>query len=131
MTAGQKPDVHELPEYQLAQRTRDLIKDTAAQTEWTPQWEWLEIGIVREANRLTQTLEEGYKSDLIAEWILGIGSCRNAVVMSDYIFTFLEGQEMLEPEQTGPILKSLKELMKSILALSQQLRQELMARKSN
>ena len=131
MTAGQKPDVHDLPEYQLARQTRDLIKQTTAQTIWTEQWEWLEIGIIREANRLTQTLEDGYKSDLIAEWILGISSCRNAVVMSDYIFTFLEGQEMLAPELAGPILKSLKELMRAIMGLSQQLRQELTARKSN
>jgi hypothetical protein len=126
---GQKPDVHDLPEYQLAQRTRDLIARTAGETVWTEKWEWLRLGILREANRLTQTLEDGYKSDLIAEWILGIGSCRNAVVMSDYIFTFLKGQEMLEDRVADPILRSLKELMTAIMALSQRLRQELAERK--
>ena len=128
--AGVKPDYRELPEYQLALRTRELIEKTTEEMTWTREWEWLRMGILREASRLTQTLEEGYKSDLVAEWILGIGSCRNAVVMSDYIFTFLKGQDMLAAEKADPILASLKELMTAIMDLSQRLRQELMARKS-
>jgi hypothetical protein len=127
---GEKPDYHTLPEYQLAERTATLIKETTATMTWTEQWEWLRVGILREANRLTSTLEEGYRSDLIAEWILGIGSCRNAVVMSDYIFTFLKGQGMLEDAKADPILASLKDLMTSIMGLSQRLRQELSARRA-
>ena len=128
---GEKPDYRELPEYKLAVDTSELIKKTAGEMAWTAQWEWLRAGILREADRLHQTLADGYQSDLVAEWILGIGSCRNAVVMSDYIFTFLKGQGMLEPEKADPILSKLKELMTAIMALSQKLRQELMARRSN
>ncbi|MPZ48515.1 MAG: hypothetical protein GEU75_04245 [Dehalococcoidia bacterium] len=128
--AGEKPDIHGLPEYKLAASTRELIEETVAGMTWTRDWEWLRVGILREAGRLTQTLEDGYTSDLMAEWILGIGSCRNAVVMSDYIFTFLKGQSMLEEAKADPILSSLKDLMAAIMALSQQLRQDLAARRS-
>ena len=129
--AGEKPDVHSLPEYKLAASTRELIEATTAGMTWTTQWEWLQAGILRESGRLTRTLEDGYESDLVAEWILGIGSCRNAVVMSDYIFTFLKGQEMMPDEKADPILKSLDELMKAIMALSQRLRRELTQKVSN
>jgi hypothetical protein len=128
---GEKPDYQTLPEYQLAERTRELIERTTAEMTWTQNWEWLRVGILREADRLTSTLAEGYQSNLIAEWILGIGSCRNAVVMSDYIFTFLKGQGMMEDAKADPILASLKELMAAIMALSQRLRQELMASRSS
>jgi len=128
--AGEKPDIQTLPEFQLAASTRRLIEETAAGMTWTEQWEWLQVGILREAGRLTQTLEEGYQSELVAEWILGIGSCRNAVVMSDYIFTFLKGQSMLEAGKADPILNSLKQLMTAIIALSNDLRQELASRRS-
>jgi hypothetical protein len=126
---GEKPDYRTLPEYQLAERTAELIKETTATMTWAENWEWLRVGILREANRLTSTLAEGYQSDLIAEWILGIGSCRNAVVMSDYIFTFLKGQGMLESAKADPILASLKELMAAIMSLSQRLRAELTQRR--
>src|SRR5688572_22433090 len=108
---GEKPDYRELPEYKLALETSELIRQTADSITWTPEWDWLRVGILREADRLPQTLAEGYQSDLVAEWILGIGSCRNAVVMSDYIFTFMKGQNMLPPEKADPILAKLKQLM--------------------
>jgi hypothetical protein len=127
---GEKPDYRQLPEYRLAAETRDLILRTAEEQTWSQEWEWLRIGIVREANRLTSTLEEGYESDLVAEWILGIGSCRNAVVMSDYIFTFMKGQDMLPAQKADPILAKLKELMAGIMALSNRLRTELISRRA-
>ena len=128
--SGEKPDYRELPEYKLALETSDLIKRTTDELTWTKEWEWLRTGILREANRLPLTLEEGYKSDLVAEWILGIGSCRNAVVMSDYIFTFMKGQDMLPADKADPILGKLKDLMAGITSLSQRLRQELTARRA-
>ena len=128
---GEKPDYRDLPEYRLALETSELILKTAESMTWTQDWLWLRQGIQREATRLPQTLAEGYQSDLVAEWILGIGSCRNAVVMSDYIFTFMKGQSMLPAEKADPILAKLKQLLDGIMALSQRLRQELTARKSS
>src|SRR3990170_7447030 len=108
----------ELPEYQLARDVSELIKSTANQMTFTKQREWLRDRILWEAGQLTATLIEGYSNNFASEWALGIGSCRNSVLMADYIFTFMQGNGILEREKAEPVLARLSELMTRLMNLS-------------
>jgi hypothetical protein len=122
---SRRPNYTELAEYELAVDLCKMIQQVVADMSWTINWEWLKARLLGEAERLKTSLAEGYQSELVAEWALGVGSCRNSVLMADYVLTFLRGQGMLEPAKADPILNGLKQLMSGLVVLSENLRAEL------
>jgi hypothetical protein len=117
-----KPNYVELPEFKLAADVGELVRAIAVGTPWSPQWLWVQTRLLAEAESLTRSLAEGYRSDFVAEWALGLGACRNAALMSDYILTFLRDQGIVEGAKVNPVLLKLDQLVESLQEVSQDLR---------
>ena len=118
-------NVQELPEWRLAKGVGELLRQTCEDLELNREREWIIEVITEAADNLTHGLEEGQQSQYAAEYLLGVGSSRNSIVIASYCFRFLRGEGILHPEQSDYIDERLEDLESALASLSEELRRSL------
>jgi hypothetical protein len=125
MTYSPRPDYHELAEWQMAESVANLLRKTCDELNLAPDREWL-LEVIREnADNLTQSIAEGQSSEYAAEYLLGVGSARNSVVMVSYCFRFLRGENLIDDSLADSVEERLEDLDSALEALAQELRRSL------
>jgi hypothetical protein len=124
MTLGGS-NYQDLAEYRLAGGVADLIRKTCDDLQLDRDREWIEEVLREAADNLTNALAEGYQSEYTAEYLLGVGSARNSIVIASYCLRFLRGEGILHPEQSDYLDERLDDLESALAALAAVLRENL------
>lgn len=125
MTFPRRTDYHELAEWQMAESVANLLRRTCDELGLSRDREWL-LEVIREnADNLTNAIAEGQSSEYAAEYLLGVGSARNSVVMVSYCFRFLRGEGLVDDALADSVEARLEDLDDALEALAQELRRNL------
>ncbi len=112
-------------DWPLVEGVATLLKETCAGLDLNRDSEWICEIITEAAEGLPSSLEEGQKSEYVAEYILGVSAARNSLVIVSYCFNFLKSQGMVTDEKADHIEQALEELEQSLDGLTQSLRKSL------
>ena len=127
MTFPQHADYHDLAEWQMAESVGNLLRRTCddLSARLTRDREWLIEVILENADNLTTAIAEGQGSEFAAEYLLGVGSARNSLVMISYCFRFLRGENLIDDELADSVEARLDDLDDALESLAQELRRSL------
>ena len=112
-------------DWPLVEGVATLLKETSAGLDLNRDSEWICEIITEAAEGLPSSLEEGQKSEYVAEYLLGVSAARNSLVIVSYCFNFLKSQGMVTDEKADHIEQALEELEQSLDGLTQSLRKSL------
>jgi hypothetical protein len=112
-------------DWPLVEGVAALLKETCAGLELNRDTEWLCEIITEAAEHLPTSLQEGQQSEYVAEYILGVSSARNSLVIVSYCFNFLKSQGLVTEQKADHVEQALDELESSLDGLTQSLRRSL------
>ena len=79
-----KGDFQNLVEWGEVESVSALLKETIERLKLGPNEEWIQEVILEASEELPRAIKEGQESEYAAEFILGVSSARNSLVIASY-----------------------------------------------
>ena len=117
-----KGDFQNLVEWGEVESVSALLKETIEKMKLGPNEEWIQEVILEAAEELPRAIKEGQESEYAAEFILGVSSARNSLVIASYCFRFLKAQELMDGPTADEIDWRLDQLEQKLSNLTERLR---------
>jgi four helix bundle protein len=115
-------DVHDLTEWQrAAQLTADLEK-VCDELDLKPNEEWLRFLVLEAGHALPAAVEEGWKSEYLAEFMLSLYEAHSLLAMIEYYTLFLRDEGYLEGRRADEVDNRRQEVQDLITSLLDRMR---------
>ena len=117
-----KGDFQNLVEWGEVESVSALLKETIERLKLGPNEEWIQEVILEAAEELPRSIKEGQESEYTAEFILGVSSARNSLVIASYCFRFLKAQDLMDGPTADEVDWRLDQLEQKLSNLTERLR---------
>ena len=117
-----KGDFQNLVEWGEVESVSALLKETIERLKLGPNEEWIQEVILEAAEELPRSIKEGQESEYAAEFILGVSSARNSLVIASYCFRFLKAQDLMDGPTADEVDWRLDQLEQKLSNLTERLR---------
>jgi hypothetical protein len=117
-----KGDFQNLVEWGEVESVSALLKETMERLKLGPNEEWIQEVILEAAEELPRSIKEGQDSEYAAEFILGVSSARNSLVIASYCFRFLKAQGLMDGPTADEVDWRLDQLEQKLSTLTERLR---------
>ena len=117
-----KGDFQNLVEWGEVESVSALLKETIERLKLGPNEEWIQEVILEAAEELPRAIKEGQESEYAAEFILGVSSARNSLVIASYCFRFLKAQDLMDGPTADEVDWRLDQLEQKLSNLTERLR---------
>lgn len=117
-----KGDFQNLVEWREVEEVSAILKETMDKLHLTGNEEWIDEVVREAAEELPRAIKEGQESEYAAEFILGVSSARNSLVIASYCFRFLKAQNLMDGPTADEVDWRLDQLEQKLSNLTERLR---------
>ena len=102
-------DVHDQLEWKMADSIANLLRESCGEMQLPRTKEWLAAILAEQADKLPQAIEQGRHSPFIAEYVLSLDACSNALVIAGYCLRFMREEGLIDRVMATGVEERLQE----------------------